>query len=163
MSHHGCPRKVVACTHENMLAGGSSLSSSLSELAPASTQHRSSRHTRPPTRTSTVARSNSVPECSGREQVACSVSWAQTHDMPAIRREPRRTRGQGETGRRHSRRGWPPFVRVRGLSKVRDWRHDRIGNVSNRIHYEGGEGGGGGGLNFCLNFWGSKQALPSLA
>ena len=108
-------------THENMLVGGSS-SSSLSELASASTQHRSSRHTRPPTRTSTVARSSSGPECSGREQVACSASSAQTHDMPAIRREPRRTRGQGETGRRHSRRGWPPFVRVRGLSKARSWR-----------------------------------------
>ena len=56
-------------THENMLVGGSS-SSSLSELASVSTQHRSSRHTRPPTRTSTVARSSSGPECSGREQVA---------------------------------------------------------------------------------------------
>jgi hypothetical protein len=107
-------------THENMRVGGSS-SSSISELASASTQHRSSRHTRPPTMTSTVARSSSVPECSGREQVACSVSSAQSHDMPAIRREPRRTRGQGETGRRRSRRGWPPFVRVRGLSKVCDY------------------------------------------
>ena len=96
-----------------MLVGGSSSSSSLSELASPSTQHRSSRHTRPPTRTSTVARSSSVPECSGRLQVACRVSGEQAHDMPAIRREPRRTRGQGETGRRRSRRGWP-FDRARG-------------------------------------------------
>ena len=109
-------------THENMLVGGSS-SSSLSELASASTQHRSSRHTRIPARTSIDARSSSVPDWSGREQLACSVSSAQTHDMlPAIRRESRRTRGQGETGQRRSRRGWPPFVRVIREWKLRDWR-----------------------------------------
>ena len=120
-------------THENMLVGGSSLSSSLSELASASTQHRSSRHTRIPTITSTVAKSSSGPECSGREQVACSVSSAQTHDMPAIRRELRRTRALVSRGRRPSQPDSPPFDRVVREWNVRDWRHD--GNVSNRIHH----------------------------
>ena len=129
-------------THENMLVGGSS-SSSLSEPALASTQQRSSLHTRIPTITSIDARSSSVPEWSGREQVACRESGEQTHDMPAIRRELRRTRALVSRGRRPSQPDSPPFDRVVREWKVRDWRHDRIGNVSNRIHYKGGEGGGG--------------------
>ena len=149
-------------THKNMLVGGSSSSSSLSELASASTQHRSSRHTRIPARTSIDARSSSVPECSGREQVACrELSGEQTHDMPAIRRELRRTRALVSRGRRPSQPDSPPFDRVVREWKVRDWRHDRIGNVSNRIHYKGGEGGGGGPGG--LNFWGPKQASPAFA